>query len=433
MPWTGRGAPAESPALPQDPGRGDSPLARPHRGVVASHSLIDMLVAATALAFLLGFLAQRLKLPPLVGYMLAGVAVGPHTPGYVGDIDLAQQKAEIGVILLMFGVGLKTSVADLWAARRVAIPGAILQMGVATLLGLVAGRYLLGFGLRESLVLGVSLSVASTVVLLRALEARRMVDTAAGRLVIGWLVVEDIAIVLAIVALPALAASFDAAGAVQGQLGLTLALTFLKIAAFVGLMVLVGSRLFPWLIVRVAHARSRELLSLGTLALALGMAWVAYSVFDASFALGAFLAGVALNGTRMAGNVAEHSLPLRDTFAVLFFVAVGMLFDWRILVDRPGSVLLLVGIIVVGKGLAAFLIARALGTPRPDSLHAAAALAQIGEFSFVLAGIGLTLAILSAETHGLVLAAALISILLNPLLFHMAGRAAQRQAEAAPA
>lgn len=400
---------------------------------MTSHALIDMLVAATVLAFAFGFVAQRLKLPPLVGYMLAGIAVGPHTPGYVGDIVLAQQMAEIGVILLMFGVGLKISLGDLWATRRVALPGAIVQMGAATLLGLLAGRHLLGFGLRESLVLGVSLSVASTVVLLRALEARRMVDSPAGRLVVGWLVVEDIAIVLAIVALPALVASFDAEGAVQGQLGLTLLLTFVKIAAFVGLMVLVGSRLFPWLIVRVAHSRSRELLSLGTLALSLGMAWVAYSVFDASFALGAFLAGVALNGTRLSAGVAENSLPLRDTFAVLFFVAVGMLFDWRILVERPGGVLLLVAIIVAGKGIAAYAIARALGTPRSDSLYAMAALAQIGEFSFVLAGMGLALGVLSAEAHGLVLAAALLSILVNPLLFHLAGRAQRRLAEVSPA
>ncbi len=389
---------------------------------MAAHDLIDTLVAATVLAFLFGFAAQRLRLPPLVGYMLAGVAVGPHTPGYVGDIALARQLAEIGVILLMFGVGLKISVRDLWEARRVALPGAIVQMGTATLLGLAAGQVLLGFGLRESLVLGVSLSVASTVVLLRALEARQMVDTGVGRLAVGWLVVEDIAIVLAIVALPALVASFDEAGAVRGELGRSLALTFVKIAVFVGLMVLVGSRLFPWLIVRVAHGRSRELLSLGTLALSLGMAWVAYAVFDASFALGAFLAGVALNGTRLSASVAENSLPLRDTFAVLFFVAVGMLFDWRILVERPGGVAVVLAIIVIGKGVAAFLIARALGTREADSLYAAAALAQIGEFSFVLAGMGLALGVMSAQAHGLVLAAALLSILLNPLLFHLAAR-----------
>ncbi len=405
----------------------------PIRHAVADHMLIDMLVVATVLAFLLGLLAQRLRLPPLVGYMLAGVAVGPATPGYVGDLGLAQELAEIGVILLMFGVGLKISLADLWSTRRVALPGAIVQMATATILGLLVGRHLLGFGSKESLVLGLSLSVASTVVLLRALEARQMVDSSAGRLVVGWLVVEDIAIVLAIVALPAVAATLDASGPVARDLGPTLGLTFLKIAAFVGLMILVGSRVFPWLIVKVAHSRSRELLSLGSLALSLGMAWVAYSVFDASFALGAFLAGVALNGTRLSASVAENSLPLRDTFAVLFFVAVGMLFDWRILVERPGSILLLVSIIVIGKGLAAFAIARLLGTSRRDSFHAAAALGQIGEFSFVLAGMGRELGILSAEAHGLVLASALLSILVNPLMFHLAERAAARAGEAAPA
>lgn len=394
---------------------------------MANHTLISTLVAGVVLAFIFGFLAQRLKLPPLVGYMCAGILVGPHTPGYVGDITLAQEMAEVGVILLMFGVGLKISTRDLWETRRVALPGALVQMATATLLGIAAGR-LLDLPLSESLILGVSLSVASTVVLLRALEARRMVDSAAGRLTIGWLVVEDIAIVLAIVALPAVTASLVPGDQQSTEgLGATLTLTFVKIAAFVGLMTLVGGKVFPWLIVRVAHTRSRELLSLGTLALALGVAYTAYAVFDASFALGAFLAGVALNGTRMSATVAENSLPLRDTFAVLFFVAAGMLFDWRIMIEQPGAVLLIVAIIVIGKGLAAFLIARALGTPRSDSLHAAAALAQIGEFSFLLAGMGLSLGIMSADSHALVLAAALLSILMNPLLFHLAGRFADRR------
>lgn len=393
---------------------------------MTDHSFLTTLVAAVVLAFLLGFLAQRLKLPPLVGYMGAGILVGPHTPGYVGDLNLAQQLAEIGVILLMFGVGLKISAKELWETRAVALPGALVQMATATLLGLGVGL-LLGFPLAESALLGMCLSVASTVVLLRALEARRMVGTRPGRLVVGWLVVEDIAIVLLIVALPAVTASLlpGESQAAEG-LGATLTLTFVKIGAFVGLMTLVGGRVFPWLIVRVAHSRSRELLSLGTLALALGVAYTAYAVFDASFALGAFLAGVSLNGTRMSANVAENSLPLRDTFAVLFFVAVGMLFDWHILLERPGAVLLLVGIIVIGKGLAAFLIARALGTSKPDSLHAAAALAQIGEFSFLLAAMGLSLGIMSEESYALVIAAALISIMINPLLFQWAAGSSVR-------
>jgi CPA2 family monovalent cation:H+ antiporter-2 len=393
---------------------------------MTDHGFITTLVAAVVLAFLLGFLAQRLKLPPLVGYMGAGILVGPHTPGYVGDMNLAQQLAEIGVILLMFGVGLKISAKELWETRAVALPGALVQMATATLLGLGVGL-LLGFPLAETALLGMCLSVASTVVLLRALEARRMVGTRVGRLVVGWLVVEDIAIVLLIVALPAVTASLlpGESQAAEG-LGATLTLTLVKIGAFVGLMTLIGGRVFPWLIVRVAHSRSRELLSLGTLALALGVAYTAYAVFDASFALGAFLAGVSLNGTRMSSSVAENSLPLRDTFAVLFFVAVGMLFDWHILVERPGAVVLLVDIIVIGKGLAALLIARALGTSKPDSFHAAAALAQIGEFSFLLAGMGLSLGVMSEESHALVIAAALISIMINPLLFQWAARSSAR-------
>lgn len=378
------------------------------------HDLIGMLVAAIGLAFLFGFALQRLGVPPLVGYMLAGVVVGPHTPGYVADIEVAREFAEIGVILLMFGVGLKISIADLWAVRRIAVPGAIGQMLVATLLGLGVGL-LLGFGVAESLMIGLSLSVASTVVLLRALEARHMETSAAGRLCIGWLVVEDIAIVLAIVALPAMAA----AGGPGGDIGVSLLLTLAKVAAFIGLMLVVGTRLFPWLILRVAHQKSRELLSLGALALALGVAWIAYAVFDASFALGAFLAGVALNGSRMSGRVAENSLPLRDTFAVLFFVSVGMLFDWHVLVEDPLAVLALCLIVVIGKGLAALLIAGALGAGRTERLTAAAALAQIGEFSFVLAGLGLGLGLLGQRGHDLVLAAALISILVNPLLFRL--------------
>lgn len=399
-----------------------------HDGPVAEHTLIATLVAATVLSFLLGLLCQRLRLPPLVGYMVAGMMLGPNFPGFVGDVALAQEFAEIGVILLMFGVGLKISVKDLWAHRQVALPGAIVQMGVATALGFGAGR-ILGFGTAESLVLGVSLSVASTVVLLRALEGRDMVNTGVGRLVIGWLVVEDVAIVLALVALPALVMASGLDGAEARSVGVSLALTVLKITAFVGLMVLVGGRFFPWLIVKVAHERSRELLSLGTLALALGMAYVAYAVFDASFALGAFLAGVALNGTRMSGRVAENSLPLRDTFAVLFFVAVGMLFDWHVLVEQPMSVLVLLLIVVAGKAAAAFAIARLLGTAHEDSLWAAAALAQIGEFSFVLAGLGLSLGVLSEEGHALVLACALLSILVNPLLFRWVARRTLTQRE----
>jgi CPA2 family monovalent cation:H+ antiporter-2 len=388
------------------------------------YSLITTLVAAVVLAFGFGMAAQRLRLPPIVGYILAGVAVGPHTPGFVGDIGLALQLAEIGVILLMFGVGLKISLADLWAVRTIALPGALVQMSTATLLGWAAGLAL-GMSHAEGLLLGFSLSVASTVVLLRALEERRLVKSAEGRLCVGWLVVEDIAIVLGIVALPALVATWGSAGAdagLQQPVGVTLGLTFVKIAAFVAVMIVVGGRVFPWLIVKVAHTRSRELMSLCALALALGIAYTAYAVFDASFALGAFLAGVALNGTKLSQNVAENSLPLRDTFAVLFFVSVGMLFDPRILLDYPLGVATVLAIIVLGKGLAALAITGAFRLPLGRGLFVAAALAQIGEFSFVLASLGVTLGVLSQTSYNLILAGALFSIMLNPLLFTLAQR-----------
>lgn len=364
-------------------------------------------------------MAQKLRISPLVGYLIAGVAVGPFTPGFVGDTPLAMQFAEIGVILLMFGVGLKFSLADLWAVRGVAIPGALVQMTAATLLGYGVGS-LMGMGAAESLMLGFSLSVASTVVLLRALEERGLVKTENGRICVGWLVIEDIAIVLGIVLLPALA------GAASGESASTMAtlsalgLTIGKIAIFVALMLFVGARVFPWLIVQIAHLKSRELLSLGTLTLALGIAWIAYELFDASFALGAFLAGVVLNGTKFTHRIAEDSLPLRDTFAVLFFVSVGMLFDPMTLVRAPFGVLAVVAIIVVGKTGAALAITTLYKLPLRTGMMIAASLAQIGEFSFVLAGMGVTLGLLTTETYNLILASALISIALNPVLFKLA-------------
>jgi CPA2 family monovalent cation:H+ antiporter-2 len=392
-----------------------------------SHDLIVNLIAAIALAFFLGALAQRLRISPLVGYLLAGVAVGPFTPGFVGDSHLAQQFAEIGVILLMFGVGLKFSLADLWAVRGVAVPGALVQMTAATLLGYIVG-VLMGLGPAEAAMLGFSLSVASTVVLLRALEERRMVKTENGRICVGWLVIEDIAIVLAIVLLPALATAASGGDAAPlAALG-ALALTMGKIAVFVALMLFVGGRLFPWLIVQIAHLKSRELLSLGTLTLALGVAWVAYELFDASFALGAFLAGVVLNGTKFTHRIAEDSLPLRDTFAVLFFVSVGMLFDPMTLVREPLGVLAVVAIIVLGKGAAALAITSLYKLPLQTGLMIAASLAQIGEFSFLLAGMGARLGLLSETTYNLILASALISIAINPLLFRLGDRLAPRAA-----
>jgi CPA2 family monovalent cation:H+ antiporter-2 len=401
---------------------------RPHsKDPMESHGLIINLVAAITLAFFFGAIAQRLRISPLVGYLVAGVAVGPFTPGFVGDGDLALQFAEIGVILLMFGVGLKFSLADLWAVRGVALPGALVQMAAATLLGYGAGAAM-GLGVAESIMLGFSLSVASTVVLLRALEDRHMVETDNGRICVGWLVIEDIAIVLGIVLLPTLAGMANGNGdAAPMDILASLGLAIGKIALFVALMLFVGARFFPWLIVQVAHLKSRELMSLGTLTLALGIAWVAYELFDASFALGAFLAGVVLNGTKFTHKIAEDSLPLRDTFAVLFFVSVGMLFDPMTLVREPLGVLAVVFIIIIGKSAAALAITSLYKLPLRTGLMIAASLAQIGEFSFVLAGMGVHLELLSQDTYNLILAAALISIALNPLLFALAERTSDKR------
>ncbi|GIK50504.1 MAG: cation:proton antiporter [Hyphomonadaceae bacterium] len=397
------------------------------------HSLIVNLVAAIVLAFFLGAIAQRFRISPLVGYLLAGVAVGPFTPGFVGDAELAFQFAEIGVILLMFGVGLKFSLTDLWAVRGIAIPGALVQMSAATLLGYVVGT-LMGMGAAEAVTLGFSLSVASTVVLLRALEDRQLVKTENGRICVGWLVVEDIAIVLAIVLLPSLAAAATGNGgaSVQDTLG-ALALTLGKITVFVALMLFVGARLFPWLIVQIAHLKSRELMSLGTLTLALGVAYLASELFDASFALGAFLAGVVMNGTKFTHKIAEDSLPLRDTFAVLFFVSVGMLFDPMTVVREPIGVLAVVFIIIIGKSAAALAITSLYKLSLRTGLMIAASLAQIGEFSFVLAGMGVRLDLLSDETYNLILASALISIALNPVMFRVADAIASKTETPPPA
>ncbi len=382
---------------------------------------ISTFCGALVLAFVFGFAAHRLKLSPILGYLLAGVAVGPFTPGFVGDANLALQMAEIGVILLMFGVGLKFSLADLWSVRGIAIPGAIVQMSAATGLGYLVGQWM-GLPAAESVMLGFSLSVASTVVLLRALEERKIVKSENGRICVGWLVVEDIAIIFAIVVLPLFSPLGRGEPLELAQLGSAMALTLIKVGVFVALMLVVGGRVFPWLIVRVAHTKSRELMSLGTIALALGVAFIAYFMFQASFALGAFLAGVVLNGTKFTHRVAEDSQPLRDTFAVLFFVSVGMLFDPMTIIKYPLGVLAVVAIIVLGKGLAAYGIAKLFRRPTETALIVAIALAQIGEFSFVLAGMGLSLDLMSRDTYNLVLGGAIISIGLNPFLFKLIGR-----------
>ncbi len=384
-------------------------------------SLIMTLVGGFVLAFVFGMLANRLKLSPLVGYLVAGIVVGPFTPGYVADTELAPQLAEIGVILLMFGVGLHFSPKDLMQVRKVAVPGALGQIAAATAMGWLLGRFLLGLNDTEALLLGFSLSVASTVVLIRALEERRQVKGEIGRVAVGWLIVEDLVIVIALVMLPLIVVP---AGETQdlGTLGINIGVTLVKVAVFVGLMLVVGGKVLPWLLVRIAHTKSRELFTLGVLAIALGIAWLAYAVFGASFALGAFVAGLVLNGTPLGHNAAERSLPLRDAFAVLFFVSVGMLFDPTILWREPLAVLGVLFIVVVGKTLAALAITTLFKLDRKTSLTVGASLAQIGEFSFILAALSMYLGAMSRETHDLILAAALLSITLNPFVFKLIDR-----------
>ena len=382
-------------------------------------SLILTLVGGFVLAFLFGMLANRLKLSPLVGYLVAGVVVGPHTAGFVADTELAPQLAEIGVILLMFGVGLHFSLADLMKVRKIAIPGALVQIAAATGLGWGMGR-LMGMDDLEAVLMGFALSVASTVVLLRALEERKQVKAEAGRIAMGWLIVEDLVIVLALVILPLLVVGAGEAAS-PVRLAQSIGWTLLKVAGFVAFMLVAGTRMLPWLLVRIAHTRSRELFTLGVLAIALGIAWVAYQLFH-SFALGAFLAGLVLNSSPLGHNAAERSLPLRDAFAVLFFVSVGMLFDPTILVREPLAVLGVLGIVIVGKSIAALGITTAFKLDKPTSLTVAAALAQIGEFSFILAALSVSLGGMGQETHDLILAAALLSISLNPFVFALIDR-----------
>jgi CPA2 family monovalent cation:H+ antiporter-2 len=387
-------------------------------------SLILTLVGGFVLAFVFGMLANRLKLSPLVGYLLAGVAVGPFTAGFVADPVLAPQLAEIGVILLMFGVGLHFSPADLMKVRKVAVPGALVQIVAATALGWLLGRFALGLPDIEAFLLGFALSVASTVVLLRAVEERRQLKAEVGRIAIGWLIVEDLVIVIALVVMPLLiVAPGESLDGVQ--LAQSMAWTLGKVALFVGAMLVVGPRVLPWVLVRIAHTRSRELFTLGVLAMALGIAWVAYRLFH-SFALGAFLAGLVLNSSPLGHNAAERSLPLRDAFAVLFFVSVGMLFDPGILVREPLAVLGVLAIVIIGKSLAALAITTLFRLDRSTSLTVAASLAQIGEFSFILAALSVSLGAMSRETHDLVLAAALLSISLNPFVFALVDRLGAR-------
>jgi CPA2 family monovalent cation:H+ antiporter-2 len=385
-------------------------------------ALIAILAAGLGFAFVFGFLAVRLKLPPLVGYLVAGVLVGPFTPGFVADPALAKQLAEIGVILLMFGVGLHFSPRDLMAVRGIAVPGAVFQIAAATALG-AAVSHLWGWSWGSGLVFGLCLSVASTVVLLRALEDRGALDSGEGKIAVGWLIVEDLFTVLVLVLLPALAGLLGgtaAAGAGAGSgLATAIGVTLAKVAAFLGLMFVVGRRVVPWLLERVAHTGSRELFTLAVFATAVGVAVGAAALFGVSFALGAFFAGVVISESDLSHRAAADALPLQDAFAVLFFVAVGMLFDPTILVRRPLQVVLVVFIVMIGKSIAALAIVRAFGHPLHTSLTISASLAQIGEFSFILAALGVSLGLLPPEGQSLIVAGALLSITLNALVFKL--------------
>lgn len=390
--------------------------------------LISTLVGSLVLAFLFGMVAHRLRISPMVGYLIAGVICGPFTPGYVADQALAPELAELGVILLMFGVGLHFSVKDLLAVKRIAIPGALAQIALATLMGMGLAAAL-GWNLIAGLVFGLSLSVASTVVLLRALEAQNNLESPEGKIAIGWLVVEDLVIVLVLVLLPLLASvSQEGAGPIVWSTLLSeIAITLGKVVAFVALMLIGGRRAIPWLLARSAATGSRELFTLAVLAIALGIAFGAAKLFDVSFALGAFFAGIVLNSSELSHKAANDSLPLRDAFAVLFFVSVGMLFNPAILLEAPLTVLATLAIIVVGKSLAAFAIVRLFGYQKGTALTISASLAQIGELSFILLSLAITLQILPPQARDIVLAGAILSILLNPLLFSWLGRYASRQ------
>lgn len=386
-------------------------------------TLITTIASGFGLALIFGFIAERCRLPALVGYLFAGILIGPATPGYVADISIASQLSELGVMLLMFGVGLHFSINDLMSVKRIALPGAIVQMAIATLLGMALANCW-GWTFGEGLIFGLALSCASTVVLLKALEARGILDSMNGKIAIGWLVVEDLVTVLVLVLMPPLAAilggvSLENTATLATPLWQTVSFTLLQVTGFIVLMLVVGKRLLPWILWHVAKTGSRELFTLAVVSAAIGIACGAAVLFSVSFALGAFFAGMVMRESEFSHRAAEESLPLRDAFAVLFFVSVGMLFEPAILVEKPLSVLVVVAVIVLGKSIAAMMITLALRYPLNTALTVAASLAQIGEFSFILAGLGVSLGILPAEGMSLILAGALISMAINPMIFSL--------------
>ena len=402
--------------------------ARMHHGA----SLIYTIAAALGMALVLGFIAARLRLPALVGYLLAGVIIGPSTPGFVADPDIAAQLAEIGVMLLMFGVGLHFSLQDLLAVRKIALPGAIVQIAAATLMGVGLSMWW-GWSLGAALVFGLALSVASTVVLLRALENLGLLDTHTGRIAVGWLVVEDLAMVLVLVLLPPLAGLLGGQpeageGVDAADIWRTLGITLLQVGGFVLLMLVVGRRVFPWLLWQVTRTGSRELFTLCVVAAAVSIAYASSALFGVSFALGAFFAGMVMSSSTLSQQAMRETLPLRDAFAVLFFVSVGMLFNPTVVVSAPLALIGTVAIIILVKSVAAYYIVRGFGHDHDKGLTIAASLAQIGEFSFILISMGVTLDIVPTEARDLVVAGAMLSILANPLLFHLLDRREARKA-----
>ncbi|WP_291296386.1 cation:proton antiporter [Elioraea sp.] len=398
----------------------------------AAHPLITTIGLGLLYALIFGTLAALVKLPPIVGYLCAGILLGPYTPGIVGDASTAYELAELGVILLMFGVGLHFSPAELLSVRRVALPGAVTQMATATILGALLARGW-DYSWPQAVVFGLALSVASTVVLLRALADREETSTPAGRIAVGWLVVEDLAVILVLVMLPAVAGMFGGASAgiasrltdAGGLIALGIALG--KVALFIAIAVPLGRRVIPWVLVMIAHLRSRELFTLAVLALSIGIAYASAKVFGVSFALGAFFAGMVMHGSGMAARAAEQSLPFRDAFAVLFFVSVGMLFNPLVLVERPGAVAATLGVVIIGKGLAAAAIMLLLRQSFQATATVTAALAQIGEFSLVLAEQGIGLGLLPEAARDPILAAVVGSIALNPLMFWASRRLVTRR------
>lgn len=386
----------------------------------ADMTLIATIAAAFTLALTFGCIAEKIGIPALVGYLLAGIVISPTTPGFVGDMHIASQLSEIGVMLLMFGVGLHFSIKDLLQVKRIAIPGAVFQMAIATVLGVTVASFW-GWNLGAALVFGISLSCASTVVLIKALERQGILESMNGRIAVGWLVVEDLVTVIILVLLPALASFLDSSREPESSVSLLFDLgkTMLQVGAFITIMLLAGKRLIPRLLWMIARIGSRELFTLAVITSAIGIAFGAALLFNVSFALGAFFAGVVLRESELSNRAANESLPLQDAFSVLFFVSVGMLLDPRVLIENTGAVLAVVGIIVFGKSLAAILLVLLMRYPLNSALIIAASLAQIGEFSFILAGLGLSLGLISKLGFSLIIAGAFISIALNPFFFRL--------------